>query len=347
MNSKNKKNWKYILLFQAVFLGVTGVFCTTIGAADISFRESAGILLSRIPFIKNWFPAESYSVIHQTIILSLRMPRIVLAALVGGALSMVGGTLQGFFKNTMADPYIMGVSSGAALGATIAIVSGMARFLGIMRIPVFAFAGAFLSTWIVYSLARVGKKVVVSTLLLAGIALSSFLSAVMSLLMVFNAEEIDKVYIWLLGSFANKNWDHVQISAPFIIIGAVSLIFFAKEMNALAFGDSTAQHLGVNLARMQIAILICTSLTTAGAVAVCGSIGFVGLIIPHVVRILLGPDHRILLPFSFLLGGTFLVVTDTFARTVLAPLEIPVGIITAMFGGPFFIYLLKRKKESY
>lgn len=346
MISADKRKWKYILLLQALLLAVTAIFCATIGAADISFQESAGILLSKIPLIRNWFTAENYPDMHRTIIWSLRMPRIFLAALVGGALSVVGATLQGFFRNTMADPYIMGVSSGAALGATIAIISGKAGFLGMMRIPAFGFAGALLTTWVVYSLARVGKKVVVSTLLLAGIALSSFLAAVMSLLMVFNAEEIDKVYIWLMGSFANKNWEHVQIAAPFIIIGSICLMIFAKEMNALVFGDSTAQHLGVNLPKLQAAILVFTSLTTAGAVAVCGSIGFVGLIIPHVVRLLLGPDHRILLPFSFLLGGTFLVLTDTFARTALAPLEIPVGIITAMFGGPFFIYLLKRKKES-
>lgn len=343
---KDKKKWKYLLFCQTLLLILFGIFCTTIGPADISFKESAGILLSRVPFFQYCFHVDDYSDVHQTIIWSLRMPRVILAALVGGALSVVGGTLQGFFKNSMADPYIMGVSSGAALGATIAIVTGMANFLGMMRIPVFSFAVAFLTTCVVYSLATVGKKVVVSTLLLAGVALSAFLSAIMSLLMVFNAEEIDKVYLWLMGSFANKNWEHVQISAPFILIGVVCLMFFAKEMNAMVFGDSTAQHLGINLAKMQITILIFTSLTTAGAVAVCGSIGFVGLIIPHVVRILLGPDHRILLPFSFLLGGTFLVVTDSFARTFLAPMEIPVGVITAMFGGPFFIYLLKRKKES-
>ncbi len=343
---KNKRNWKYVLIVQTLLLVLIGIFCTTLGPADISFKESAGIILSKVPFFQNWFPADDYSYVHQTIIWSLRMPRIVLAALVGGALGVVGGTLQGFFKNPMADPYVMGVSSGAALGATIAIVSGTAGFLGMMRIPVFSFVGAFLTTWIVYSLARVGQKVVVSALLLSGVALSAFLSAIMSFLMVFNAEEIDKVYLWLMGSFANKNWEHVQISAPFVLIGVVCLLLFAKEMNALVFGDSTAQHLGIDLAKTQIIILIFTSLTTAGAVAVCGSIGFVGLIIPHVVRILVGPDHRILLPLSFLLGGTFLVVTDTFARTFLAPIEIPVGVITAMFGGPFFIYLLKRKKAG-
>ncbi len=342
---KNRKSWKYLLICFTLFLIAVGIFCTTVGSADISFKESAGIIMSKVPLLNHWFHAEDYPHVHQTIIWSLRVPRIILAALVGGALGVIGGTLQGFFKNPMADPYVMGVSSGAGLGATVAIITGAGGLLGMIEIPVFSFIGAFLTTWIVYSLAKVGKKVVVTTLLLAGVALSAFLSAVMSFLMVLNTDDIDKIYLWLMGSFANKSWEHIQLAAPFIIIGVIVLFALAKEMNAMVFGDSTAQHLGINLGKLQIILLMATSLTTAGAVASCGSIGFVGLIVPHIVRIMVGPDHRVLLPLSFLVGGTFLVITDTIARTCLGSQEIPVGVITALFGGPFFIYLLKKKKE--
>lgn len=343
---RNRKNWKYLLIAFTLLLIAIGIFATTLGTANISFKESTGIIMSRLPLINHWFNAEDYTRTHQNIIWSLRFPRIVLAILVGGALSVVGATLQGFFRNPMADPYVMGVSSGAALGATIAIVSGTAGFIGAFKIPVFSFLGAFLTTWIVYSLARVGKKVVVPTLLLAGVAMSSFLLSVISFLMVLNAEDIDKIYMWLMGNFANKDWQNILLSAPFIFIGVIILFALSKEMNAMVFGESTAQHLGINLGKMQIIILIATSLATAGAVAVCGAIGFVGLIIPHIVRIFVGPDHRILLPLSFLAGGIFMIITDTIARTLMGSQEIPVGVITALFGGPFFLYLLKKKKEG-
>ncbi|UWG96927.1 iron chelate uptake ABC transporter family permease subunit [Dehalobacter sp. DCM] len=345
-NLRNRKNWKYLIIGFTLLLIIVGIFATTLGAANIAFKESAGIIMSRLPLFNHWFQAEDYSRIHINIIWSLRFPRIVLAILVGGALSVVGATLQGFFRNPMADPYVMGVSSGAALGATVAIVTGASGIIGTFKIPAFSFLGAFLTTWIVYSLARAGKKVVVSTLLLAGVAMSSFLLSVISFLMVLNAEDIDKIYMWLMGNFANKDWENILLAAPFIFIGVIILFALAKEMNAMVFGDSTAQHLGINLGKMQLILLIATSLATAGAVAVCGAIGFVGLIIPHVVRIFVGPDHRILLPLSFLTGGIFMIVTDTIARTLMGSQEIPVGVITALFGGPFFLYLLKKKKEG-
>lgn len=343
---EKRKRWKYILLFNSIILVLVSIYATTIGPADISFREATGIIFAKLPFFHQWIDAEKYSDVHKTIIWSLRMPRVILAALVGGALGVVGGTFQGFFKNPMADPYVIGVSSGAALGATFGIVTGFGSFLGIMRIPFFSFLSALFTTWLVYTIARVGNKVVVHTLLLAGIALSSFMSAIMSFLMVLNAEKIEKIFLWLMGSFANRNWEHVQIAAPLILLGVILLMIFAKELNTMVFGDSTAQHLGINLEKLKIILLVLASLTAAGSVAVCGTIGFVGLIIPHVVRMLMGPDHRILLPASFLVGGIFMVIADTFARTFFAPTEIPIGVITAMFGGPFFIYLLKKKKAS-
>lgn len=344
--NEKRKRWKLSLIMSSLVLVLISIYSVTLGPADITFKTAAGIIFGKIPFFQQWIDMDNYSEVHKTIIWSLRMPRVILALLVGGGLAVVGGTLQGFFKNPMADPFVIGVSSGAALGATVVIVTGIGGFLGILRIPLFSFLSALLTTWIVYTLARVGNKVVVHTLLLAGIALSSLMQAMISFLMVLNAEKIEKVFFWLMGSFANRNWGHVEIAAPLILTGVLLLMFFAKELNAMVFGDSTAHHLGIDLEKLKIILLVLAALTAAGAVAVCGIIGFVGLIIPHIVRIMVGPDHRILLPMSFLTGGIFMVMTDTFARTFFAPMEIPIGIITAMFGGPFFIYLLKKKKGS-
>lgn len=343
---EKRRLWKLDLLTGVVLLIVISIYVTTIGPADISFSDAVHIIAGKIPFFERWVNKENYPAVQQTIIWSIRMPRVVLSALVGGALSVVGATFQGFFKNSMADPYVIGVSSGAALGATVGLVTNFAAFLGLIRVPLFAFISALLTIWVVYSLARVGGKVISHTLLLAGIALSSFMSAVMSFLMVLNAQEMHRVFFWLMGSFANRNWGHVQMVAPLIIVGVVLLTVFAKELNAMLFGDSTAQFLGVNTERLKVVLLVLASLTAAGSVAVCGTIGFVGLIIPHIVRLLAGPDHRILLPMSFLVGAIFMVITDTFARTFFAPVEIPIGIITSLFGGPFFIYLLRKKRTT-
>lgn len=343
---EKRRRWKLLLISSFTSLVLISIYTITLGPADISFRDAAAIIFGKIPFFQQWIDMDQYSQVQQTIIWNLRVPRVILAGLVGGALGVVGAAFQGFFKNPMADPSVIGVSSGAALGATLAIVTGIGDFLGFLRIPLFSFTSALLTTLLVYTLARVGNKVVVHTLLLAGIALSSLLQAIISFLMVMHAEKMEKVYFWLMGSFANRNWEHVQIAAPLIIVGVLLLMLFAKEFNAMVFGDSTAHHLGIDLERVKVLLLVLASLTAAGAVAVCGIIGFIGLIIPHIVRILVGPDHRILLPMAFFVGGIFMVVTDTIARTLFAPMEIPIGIITALFGGPFFIYLLKKKKAG-
>jgi iron complex transport system permease protein len=342
---EKRKRWRIILLLSCMALFVTGIYTTTLGPAEISFKTAAGIIFGKIPFFQQWINLDEYPEVHRTIIWSLRMPRVILAGIVGGALGVVGATLQGFFKNPMADPSVIGVSSGAALGATVVIVTGIGDFLGILRIPVFSFLSALLTTWLVYVLAKIGNRVVVHTLLLAGIALSSLMQALISFLMVMNADQMEKVYFWIMGSFANTNWGHIGIAAPSIFLGVILITVFAKELNAMVFGDSTAHHLGIDLEKLKIVLLVLSSLTIAGAVSVCGIIGFVGLIIPHIVRMMVGPDHRILLPMSFLTGGIFMILTDTFARTFFAPMEIPIGVITAMFGGPFFIYLLKKKKD--
>lgn len=341
-----KRMWNGIFCLSLLILLVIMLVSITLGPAGISFREALNLVLAKMPVGKDYIQADQYPLTHQVIVYKVRMPRVILAALVGSSLAAVGTTFQGLFKNPMADPYVIGVSAGAALGAAIAIVADLSMVLGIWALPAAAFLGAFLATLVVYHLARIGKKVPVYTLLLAGVALSALMNALMSFLMIMNAKELHQIVYWTLGSFAGKNWDHVKIAAPTIILGIMGLWLFAKELNAMLFGEETAKHLGIEIESVKKILLFLAAVTVGAAVAVSGTIGFVGLIIPHIARLLFGPDHRILLPTAALIGASFMVATDTFARVALAPTEIPVGIITAFFGGPFFIYLLKRKKTG-
>ncbi|MFA7467556.1 MAG: iron chelate uptake ABC transporter family permease subunit [Desulfotomaculaceae bacterium] len=341
-----KQLWHLLIAVGMSGLFVIMIFCFTLGPANITFGEALVLLLAKIPFLGQLFDLSRYPETHQVILYQVRLPRVILAALVGAALAAVGTTFQGIFRNPMADPYIIGVSSGAALGAAIAIVTGLSVMLGMWALPLAAFLGAVLSTWLVYNLARVGGRVPVYTLLLAGVALSAFMSALMSFVMIVNASELQQIIFWMLGSFSGRDWSHVLVAAPVIILGIISLWVFSRDLNAMLFGEETAQHLGIETEKLKKILLVLSAITVAAAVSVSGTIGFVGLIIPHMVRLFTGPDHRILLPVAALTGASFMVITDTFARVALAPTEIPVGIITAFFGGPFFIYLLKRKKSN-
>jgi len=341
------RQWRRITIWISfLVLGAVTLFSLTVGPAGITMKEAFDLLLAKVPGLGRLVDISQYPQTHQVIIYQVRAPRVVLAVLVGGALAAVGTTFQGLFKNPMADPYVIGVSSGAALGAAVGIVTGFSRVLGMWALPTAAFAGALLTTVLVYNLARVGNKLPVFNLLLAGVALSSFMTAIMSFLMILHARELAQIIYWTLGSFAGKDWSQVRVAAPVIIAGTAVLWFFARELNAMLFGEETARTLGVDPEKVKKALLVVAAVTVSGAVAVSGTIGFVGLIVPHTVRLLTGPDHRILLPCAVLAGGAFMVATDIFARVALAPTEIPVGIITALFGGPFFIYLLRKKKAS-
>jgi iron complex transport system permease protein len=280
------------------------------------------------------------------IIWQIRLPRVILSMLVGASLAVAGTVIQGLFKNPMAEPYIVGVSFGGGLGATIALLYGSWLGFGEFLVPAAAFLGAFGATLLVYNLARVGGSVPVSTLILSGIAVSSFLSAIISLLMAVNGEELHTVVFWLMGGIATRSWRHVAIVIPFCVVGFVLAIAHSRELNVMTMGDERAHQLGVDIERTKKILIVAVSLLSGAAVSVSGLIGFVGLIIPHVVRLVIGVDHRILLPSSALVGAIFMIIADTIARTAIAPVEIPVGIITALFGAPFFIYLLRVKKSS-
>ncbi|MGV8122641.1 MAG: FecCD family ABC transporter permease [Candidatus Xenobiia bacterium LiM19] len=283
---------------------------------------------------------------HRIILLQVRLPRLILAALTGAALAMAGTTFQGLLRNPLADPYVIGTSSGAALGATISMVLGLREpILGISPIPFFAFAGALVSMFLVYTISRRNGKVPMDTFLLAGVIVGSFMGALVSCLMACAKADIPKIVFWLMGSFSGREeWINVLLILPYLVVGSLVLYRYSHSLNLIAMGEDAASHKGVDVERTKVMLIISASLITASAVSVSGLIGFVGLMIPHMMRHITGPDHRILIPASALAGAFFLMSTDTFARTVLSPQEIPVGVITALLGAPFFLYLLRGRK---
>ncbi|TYC84452.1 iron chelate uptake ABC transporter family permease subunit [Acetobacterium wieringae] len=339
-----KKLKNYALPLSIVSCILIIYLCTLTGITAISFVDANKILLNQIFHIN--VGMENISEGAMAIIWNVRLPRVVLAFLTGGALALCGAAYQGIFKNPMADPYILGVSSGAALGAAIGIVMNLSSsFLGLNGIALLAFAGAFLTILLVYGISRVGRKVPVATLLLSGIAIGQSLGAFMSLLMLFNNESMNQIIFWIMGSLNGKGWNQVIVVLPYVIIGCIIMLTSVRELDIMLLGEETATQLGVDTEALKKKILFSSSLITAAVVAVTGIIGFVGLIVPHIVRMVTGPKHRTLVPFSLLFGGAFLILCDTISRTLMSQ-EIPVGIITAAFGGPFFVYLLRKRKQG-
>jgi iron complex transport system permease protein len=337
---------------MVIILTVTLIFITilslNIGFAQIPFFTVLKILAKRMPFLGNLVDSSNVSYVEETIIIQIRMPRILAAALVGAALAAAGVVYQGIFKNPMADPYVLGVSAGAAVGASLTIVLGIGfTLLGMSTVPVSAFVGSLIAIFVVYNISRVGSRVPVTTLLLSGIAVSIFLSAIVAVLQVIAGERLHIIVFWLMGGFSYVEWKDVWAVLPLICLGTVVIYFYTRDLNMLALGEETAQHLGVDVEKVKKLLLVFGSLITASAVSISGLIAFIGLMIPHITRIMIGPDHRILLPTSIIVGASFLVICDAVARVIVSPVELPVGVITALSGGPFFIYLLRKKKESY
>jgi iron complex transport system permease protein len=327
----------------AILLVLVMVLAATVGSAQIPFLTTSSILLSRLPLVEitpTWASA------METIILDIRLPRIILAGLVGAALAAAGATYQGLFRNPLADPYLIGVAQGAALGAVIgfSLPAGWQGW-GFGIVPLLAFAGAVLSTTTVYLLARVGKTLPVTTLILAGVALGALLASIVSYLVISSGERIYGIMFWLMGSFSLSQWSETVIALPYVLLGVAIILVFARPLNLMQLDEEQAQQLGVNVEKLKIVLLAAATLITAAAVSFVGIIGFVGIIIPHAVRLIWGADHRFLLPLSVLTGAIFLILADLMARTVLAPTEVPIGVITALFGAPFFLYLLRRRKR--
>ena len=280
---------------------------------------------------------------HAAIILNVRLPRIVLGMLVGGALGVSGAAMQAIFRNPMASPYVIGISSGASFGAALAIVLGLASPL----IPAIAFCFAVSTAFVVYAIAMVGGKVPVDRLLLTGIAVSLFFSALLAFMQYIAGEnELREIVFWLMGGLWAASWEKALVSFFPIVFASAALMVFHRELNVMLTGEETATDLGIDVRRTRILVLVLASIATAAAVSMVGVIGFVGLIVPHLVRLLSGPDHRVLLPASALGGAAFLIGVDLLARTIWAPAEIPVGTLTALFGVPFFLFLLRARRKS-
>jgi len=282
------------------------------------------------------------------IVWRLRLPRIALALLVGASLAMAGVLMQSLFHNPMADPYIVGVSAGAALGAVVAVSLGLhVALLGLNACALLAFASGLAVTFLVYGLSRRGGRVPVGTLLLTGIAVGGLMQAVTAFLLLQREHsEMREVIIWLMGSLANRDWRHVLALLPYTLLGMTIALAWRRDLNILALGDETAHHLGVHLERTKFLLLTTASLLAAAAVAVSGVIAFVGLIVPHLMRLVVGPNHRALLPACLLCGGLLLVWADVLARTLMAGGELPIGIVTSVLGCPFFLYLLHRRGQG-
>lgn len=341
---KNKKLYKVNIITLAMLLISIMIISLTLGSVKIPLVDVFKIILNKFGLNMD---IESVKKSNIFIVLNIRLPRIILSSLVGGVLAIVGTSFQGIFKNPMAEPYVMGSSSGAAFGATIGIILGLNNgLLGFGLISILAFLGSIITTTLVYNLARNGNKVDTTSILLSGIVISSFLSSIISFLMIFNRDELVNIVSWTFGSFNGANWSQIKIISIPILLGMLLLCLLNRELNGLAMGNENAINMGINVELIKKVVLVISSLLAGFAVSVSGIIGFVGLIIPHLFRLIFGSDHRILLPVSAIGGGIFLLICDTLSRTIISGTEIPVGIITSVFGGPFFLYLLRKSRKS-
>jgi iron complex transport system permease protein len=332
--------WLVLLLL----IVLAAFFTSGIGPLDVSYKTILQLWLS--PLHPAWAVGVDDTVRY--IVIHVRLARIALALAVGGSLALAGAVYQGVLLNPLADPFTLGVSTGAAFGASLAIIVGIGgiSFLGVSALPVAAFAGALMALYLVYLLGRMDGRIHVTTLVLAGIIVSTFLSACISLIKSLNEDSVSTIVFWIMGSLSGKSWAHVLLVLPYLVLGGGVILWYMRELDLLSLGDIQAQHLGVNVQRMRFFLLLASSLVTAAAVAVSGVIGFVGLVVPHLVRLAIGPQHRRLLPAVLLLGGLLVLISDTIARSLLATgEELPVGVVTAILGGPFFCYLLLHRKK--
>lgn len=293
-----------------------------------------------------WNPASDETAAN--ILWNIRMPRVVLAGLVGAALAIAGAAFQGLLRNPLADPYTLGVSSGASVGAVMTLFFGISiPFLGSFTLPVMSMLGALMTMLAVIGFAKlVDRSMKMETVILTGIIFSSFLGSIISLMIALTGEELRQIIGWLLGSVSMRGWPYVQMALPFILIGSFLLWLNRRELNAMLFGEDRARHLGVDVRKRKMVILVGGSVLTGAAVAVSGTIGFVGLVVPHITRMLWGADHRHLLSLSFINGASLLIICDLVSRTIISPTELPIGVITAFIGAPVFAFIFFRQRKG-
>ena len=312
-----------------------------IGAVSIPLSVVARLLIPALADAAPETPAA-----FATILYEIRLPNLILIALAGMALGASGTAFQGLFRNPLADPYVIGIAAGAGLAAVLAMVARWpADILGMAAVPAAAFVGALLTVALVYALARVGRSTPVTTLILAGVAVSSFATAITSTVMLLSTSELHRAVTWMVGGFSLGGWGPVLASLPYVAIALAVLLPLGRPLDVLQFGDEQASQLGLNVDRLKLVIVVAASLAAATAVAFLGIIAFVGLVVPHLARLLWGTSYRRLLPLATLLGASFLLFADIIARSILSPRVLPVGVVTAVVGAPFFLYLLARSKR--
>jgi len=336
--------WRWAVVSLGALL-VAIVIGVAVGPAHLSLGGIAGSVFARLPFVHR---PSALTAQQESILWSLRVPRVVLGALAGGTLAVAGAAYQGTFRNPLADPYLLGAAAGAELGATLAIifVPGQA-LLGVNLVAVAAFAGASLAVAGAYVLGRsAGGVRSVTSLILAGVAIAAFLTAIQTYAQQRNADQIRQVYAWLLGRLQTAGWQGVSLVAPYVVICAVVVVAHRRVLDVLQFGDDEAASLGVRPRRVRFWVVVAATLGTAAVVAVCGAIAFVGIIIPHTVRLMVGRSYRVVVPLSLALGAAFLVLADTLARVAVAPAELPIGVITALIGAPFFVVVLRSTRAA-
>ncbi|TCS83792.1 iron complex transport system permease protein [Tepidibacillus fermentans] len=326
------------MLLISIFASVS------IGSVSVALPTTTKILIHHIPFINS---TPTWEASEELIVMNLRLPRVFLAILIGAMLSVSGVAFQGVLRNPLADPYILGVSSGAALGAAIAIlfIPNLMLF-GRFTLPIFAFLGSVLALILVLLISGKQRHRGSDSFILAGVIVQSFMGAVLSFLITISDKKLQSIVFWMMGSLANHDWQDVWVLIPYFMIGTLFLLIQQRDLNILSLGENAAIHLGMDVQKKKVLILAFASLLAASAISIVGIIGFIGLIIPHLIRIVFGSNHKILLPVSVIAGGIFLLWTDTLARTIIPSREIPIGVLTAFLGAPFFAYLFYKSRNG-
>lgn len=327
-----------------LLLAVSVVSALSIGSAGLSFGDVWGILYHQLPWMAD--QPHSWTQGEVAVVTQVRMSRVLLAVLVGACLALAGAGFQGVLRNPLADPYTLGVASGSSVGAAFIILFGFQFAIGIWTIPVVAFLTGITALLAVITLSRSRGVMGIETLILSGVIIQAFLGAFVSLMVSMSQGVINQILFWVMGSLALRSWSHVYMVLPFLAIGFPVLFFYSQALNLLVLGERHAANLGVRVEKTKLMVLIFSTLLTAAAVSVSGVIGFVGLVIPHLIRLLLGPDYRLLIPLSAIGGGIFMLWADTLARTALSPKELPLGVITALVGAPVFAWMLNRRMRA-
>ncbi|MCQ2374167.1 MAG: iron ABC transporter permease [Phascolarctobacterium sp.] len=332
-----------VILVLLLLLAIVNCISLATGQFKIAISNIVAIILSNLHLPYDW--VGSFTRDEQAVVWFIRMPRIVVGMLVGAALSITGAVMQGIFNNPLAAPGVIGVSAGAAMGAVFAISIGVAS-TSMYAMPIFSFLGSMFAVVLTVFLAMRNGKIPVMTLLLAGVAVGMLLGAITSaILLLLNEQQTQQYLFWMVGGLDYRRWEHVYMAFPPIMLGIIIMCAFSRHLNILALGEIEARAVGMNVTAYRLILLAIGSFTTAASVCVSGNIGFVGLVIPHMMRMLVGPDHRILLPVSAIAGALFLVFCDTLGRSILPPAEIRVGIMTALLGTPYFLYLLRKMQK--